>query len=159
MMSCTKLDYLRARKRTADLLIRSLCSAFIALFTKHVDSANLQLCTWASAEIFPGGAKSTFCLFFSCCRRCKANRLSQNALPFLNTTKRMPDVTAKVAKMLFIGSNASFSLIYFFSHRIKLRGLLLSVVTASRHYLPRVLENFGRQTLCDMHVIVLITQI
>jgi len=49
-LSCRKLllmssDYLRAHERTEDLLIRSLCSAFItlSLFTKHVDSANLQL--------------------------------------------------------------------------------------------------------------------
>jgi len=37
------LDHLHARKRTADLLIRSLCSAFITLFKKDVDYANLQL--------------------------------------------------------------------------------------------------------------------
>ena len=29
--------------------------------------------TWASAEIFPGGAKSTFCSYFSGCWRCNAN--------------------------------------------------------------------------------------
>ena len=39
--------------------------------------------TWASAEIFPGGATSNFCLSFSGCWRCNANGCSQNALPFL----------------------------------------------------------------------------
>jgi len=42
--SCHKMLYgvFRARERTAELLICSLYSAFITLFTKHVDNANLQ---------------------------------------------------------------------------------------------------------------------
>ena len=36
------LDYLRACA-LADLLIRLQCSTFITLFTRHVDSADLQL--------------------------------------------------------------------------------------------------------------------
>ena len=41
-VQCTRLC-LRARKIMADLLIRLLCSAFITLFTKHVDVTILQL--------------------------------------------------------------------------------------------------------------------
>jgi len=39
---CHILAYIRALKKTADLLIRSLCNAFVTLFTKHIDSAKLQ---------------------------------------------------------------------------------------------------------------------
>jgi len=35
--------YLSALKRAADLLIRSLCSAFITLFTKHLDSTKFTI--------------------------------------------------------------------------------------------------------------------
>jgi len=35
------------------------------------------LCAWASSEIFPGGVKSTFCLYFSVCWRCNANGRTQ----------------------------------------------------------------------------------
>jgi len=40
--------------------------------------------SWASAEIFPGGAKSTFCLPSSGCWRCNANGCTQNASSFLH---------------------------------------------------------------------------
>jgi len=40
--------------------------------------------SWASAESFQGGAKSTFCLSFSGSWRCNANRRTQNASPFLH---------------------------------------------------------------------------
>jgi len=33
--------------------------------------------SWASAEIFAGGAKSTFCLSFSVCWQCNANGRTQ----------------------------------------------------------------------------------
>jgi len=39
---------------------------------------------WASAEIFPGGAKSTFWLSFSGFWRCNPNGRTQNALPLLH---------------------------------------------------------------------------
>jgi len=79
-------------------------------------------------DFFRGG-KSTFCLFFSGCWCCNANGRSQNDLPFLHHTGNS-HVTTAVAKMLFIGSNA-FIHSYFFSHRIKIRGLLISAVTVS----------------------------
>ena len=42
---------------------------------------------WTSAEIFPGGATSTFCLQFSGCWWCSAIGGSQSALPFLHKKK------------------------------------------------------------------------
>jgi len=67
---------------------------------------------WASPEIFPEVAKSTFCLSFSDWWRCNANGRSQNAVPL----KKMPRVTATVQKIRFVGRNASFHPC-FFSHR------------------------------------------
>ena len=46
--------------------------------------------SWASAEIFPGGATSRFYLSCSCCWRCNANERSQNALPFLHYNENAP---------------------------------------------------------------------
>jgi len=54
---------------------------------------------------FQGGTTSTFCLYFSGCRRYNANWRLQNALPFYNT-KKMPRITARVTKMRFFGSNS-----------------------------------------------------
>jgi len=45
---------------------------------------NELLQPWASAEIFPGGAKSTFCSTFSGCWRCNANGRTQSASPLLH---------------------------------------------------------------------------
>ena len=53
-------------------------------------NVGLILLSWASAEIFPGGATSKFYLSFSSCWRCNVNERSQNALPFLHRNKNAP---------------------------------------------------------------------
>jgi len=46
-----------------------------------------RLRSWASAEIFPGGATSTFCLFFSGCKRCNANEPRKKLYSFYTAKK------------------------------------------------------------------------
>jgi len=55
-----------------------------------------QLWSWVSAEIFPGGAKSKFCLSFSGCWRWTQIDVHKT-LHLFYTTKKMPDVTSTVA--------------------------------------------------------------
>jgi len=88
-------------------------------------SWNLQwdICTTDVTGIFPGGAKSTFCLSFSGCSSCNAKGHSQNTLPFLHH-KENAHVTATVTKMHFVGSSP-FIHSCFFSNYIKQNGLLL----------------------------------
>jgi len=53
------------------------------------DLGTSLLLAWASTEIFPGGATSTFCWSLSGCWWCNANVRSRNVLPILNdNTKR-----------------------------------------------------------------------
>jgi len=54
-------------------------------------SKNGRLPAWASAEIFPGGPKSTFGLYFSVCWRCNTN----------GRTQKMSNVTATVTCSAF----------------------------------------------------------
>jgi len=59
----------------------------VLLFSDTISKRNnrqLHLLAWASAENFPGGAKSTFRLSFSACWRCNANRRTQNESSFLH---------------------------------------------------------------------------
>jgi len=92
--------------------------------------------TWASAEFFPRGAKSTFCLSFSGCWRRNAHGRSQNALSVQHHKENAPCYGNSPQKC---GSLAAMLLFHscVFSHRIKRRGLLLSAVIASLHYLLR----------------------
>ena len=44
---------------------------FVQLVSQQSDANCVGPLPWASTEIFPGGAKSTLCLSFSGCWRCK----------------------------------------------------------------------------------------
>ena len=88
-------------------------------------------------KFFQVGAKLTFCLTFSGCWQCSANGHSQNALPFLHY-KKYPMLQQQSQKWCFVAAAIFIFHSFLFSHSIKLRGLLLSVVTVLLHYLPKM---------------------
>ena len=67
------------------------CRVFVKIKNDPDVLHDKQRCgTWASAEIFPEGEKSTFCLSFSGCWRCSAHGRSQNVLPFQHHNENAP---------------------------------------------------------------------
>ena len=85
--------------------------------------------TWTLADNLQGG-KSTFCILFRLLTMQYKWR-SQNAFPFPHR-KGNAYVTATVTKITLRWQQC------FFPPRMKLRGLLLSAVAVSLHYLPKM---------------------
>jgi len=83
---------------------------------------------------FSGGGKSTFRLSFSGCWPCNANGRSQNALPIQHHKENAPCYGNNPKKCAWLAAMLLFHS-YFFSHCVKLRGLLLSGVIVSLHIL------------------------
>jgi len=100
-------------------------------YHRHATAVEHAVGSWASAEIFPGRSKSTFLLilFRLLTMQCKW------------TLTKLFDLPTPKTNALCWGSSPKNVLRWlqcFLSHSIKLRGILLSTVIVSVHYLPQM---------------------
>jgi len=111
----------------------SITNADNAHWLKH-NSHTAHRC---SLKFFQGKATSQFCLSFSGCWRCNSIGPSQNALPFLHH-KRCHMLQQHSEKLCFVGAAVSIFYSCFFSYSTTLRGLPLSKVTVSLHFMLKM---------------------
>jgi len=116
-----------------------------------IDAGNGPLCchdiitslcyqlAWASTEIFPGGAKLTFCLSFTGCWRCIINWMFTKCFTLATPQRECPVLRQQSQNCSSLVAMLFYS--HFFSHALKLRGIPLATVTVSPHYLPRRLHS------------------